>query len=139
MAGNDRREMPKWRAAPDELKRRFADAVTPLPGVEIRKMFGYPAAFYNEQMFAGVFQESMMVRLSSEDRAELLAQPGAAAFEPMPGRPMREYVVLPQPVVLDPAALGEWLHRGLTYAASLPPKPAKNTKRPRARKPPEAT
>jgi TfoX/Sxy family transcriptional regulator of competence genes len=62
-------------------------------------MFGGPAYFVNGNMFAGVLGEQLMVRLDADDRAELLdADPGAVPFEPMPGRPMREYVTLPESI-----------------------------------------
>ena len=43
----------KWRLAPEELVRAFTATVQSLPGVELRRMFGYPCAFANGQMFAG--------------------------------------------------------------------------------------
>jgi hypothetical protein len=69
------------------------------------------------------------VRLEENDRAELLAQPGAHLFEPMEGRPMREYVVFPEAMLSDRAALTAWLAKGLAYAASLPPKEKKPRKK----------
>jgi len=46
-----------------------------------------------------------MLRLSDEDRAKFLRLPGAKPFEPMAGRPMREYVELPPEVMGSPAVL----------------------------------
>ena len=103
----------------------FGEMIRPLPGAETRKMFGYPAAFYNGQMFAGLFQESMFLRLGSDDRAAFLALPGSHVFAPMAGRPMREYVVVPEAMLAAPADLAPWLDRALAYAAALPPKPEK--------------
>jgi TfoX/Sxy family transcriptional regulator of competence genes len=126
-------EMPKWQPASDEIKRQFEEAILPLPGAEVRKMFGYPAAFYNGQMFACVFGEQMIVRLPEAEKAELLSRPGASPFEPMPGRVMREYVVLPAAAIADVSELDEWLHRALAYVAALPPKVAKTPKKPKAK------
>ncbi len=72
-------------------------------------MFGYPAAFRNGNMFAGLFQHSMILRLSPEDRANLAVRAGARAFEPMPGRPMREYVVVPPAIVESVGEVQRWL------------------------------
>jgi TfoX/Sxy family transcriptional regulator of competence genes len=96
-------------------------------------MFGFPCAFYNNQMFAGLFEEQMFVRLPADQRAELLAVPGAAPFEPMAGRPMREYVVLPESVLTSSGELSDWLDRALAYVAAMPPKPAKEKKPPKAK------
>jgi len=72
-------------------------------------------------MFAGVFQTSLFVRLAEKDRTELIQKQGATPFAPMPGRVMREYVVLPAPIVKSEAKLTAWLSRALRYVASLPP------------------
>ncbi len=49
----------------------------------------------------------------------------AAAFEPMPGRPMKEYVVVP-PTLVNDDAVEDWVRRSLAYAGQLPAKkPAK--------------
>jgi TfoX/Sxy family transcriptional regulator of competence genes len=101
---------------------QFGRAVEPLPDVQTRKMFGYPAAFTGGQMFAGLFQSSMMLRLSAEDRARFVAEHDAKPFEPMPGRVMREYVVVPEAVLGSERSLKTWLGKARDYAASLPPK-----------------
>ena len=128
-----RAAMPKWRRAPDALIQQFGRAVEGLPGVESRKMFGYPAVFVNGNMFAGLFHDSMILRLNAEDRDTF---PGAAPFEPMPGRPMREYVVAPASVLDSMTLLHTWLERARSFAASLPPKQSarKATKAATARK-----
>lgn len=47
---------------------------------------------------------------------------GAAPFAPMPGRTMKDWVVLPKAVVADDEALDAWVARAGAFAASLPPK-----------------
>lgn len=86
-------------------------------------MFGYASAFVNGNMFAGTFQDAIVVRLAEGDRVALLKVKGAAPFEPM-GRPMKEYVVVPASIVATPKALGAWIDRGHRYALALPAKSA---------------
>ena len=112
---------PAWGSSPPELVAAFAAAVADLPGAEARKMFGFPAAFVNGNLFTGLFEDRWFVRLPEAERAEL-AGAGAAPFEPMPGRPMREYVELPAAVLAAVDARDEWLRRSLDHVASLPPK-----------------
>jgi TfoX/Sxy family transcriptional regulator of competence genes len=120
-----------WRKPPEELVGYFHTLIPDGPQpVEFRPMFGGPCYWTGGNMFAAVHQESVIVRLSEDDRAALLAQPGAALFEPMEGRPMREYVVIPPAILQDADAAREWMARGLVYAASLPPK----EKKPRRKK-----
>jgi TfoX/Sxy family transcriptional regulator of competence genes len=117
-------KMPKFKPAPESIKKLFADTLGDFPMAEQRKMFGYPCAFVNGQMFVGVFADRLMMRLSEEDRAKFLKLPGAKQFEPMPGRPMKEYVEVPE-AMLRPAELKKWLKKSLAYAQGLPPKKKK--------------
>ncbi len=113
----------KLRKSPPELVEAFERAL-PVEA-ERRQMFGFPAGFVNGNMFTSLFQESFVVRLPEEAREELLRQPGAAPFVPMPGRPMREYVVLPPQMAMDAEAARSWARRAFDATAKLPPKQAK--------------
>jgi TfoX/Sxy family transcriptional regulator of competence genes len=84
-------------------------------------MFGYASAFVNGNMFAGTFQNSIVVRLAETDRAALLKVKGATPFAPM-GHPMKEYIVVPAGIVAKPKELGAWIERGHRYALTLPAK-----------------
>jgi TfoX/Sxy family transcriptional regulator of competence genes len=111
-----------WRKSPPALVDLF-DAVLPAdPRIERRKMFGYPAAFVAGRLFSGLHQESFILKLPEPDRETLRAEHGAQAFEPRPGRRMREYVVLPAALLADRAALGSWLARSIEYTAAQGPK-----------------
>ncbi|HYY55656.1 MAG TPA: TfoX/Sxy family protein [Candidatus Dormibacteraeota bacterium] len=112
----------EWKKSPPELIAAFEKAAPRDPRAVKKPMFGYPALFVNGNMFAGTYQDKVVVRLSEADRAKLLKEKGAAPFEPMPGRAMKEYVVVPPSIVARPASLRAWIDRGLTYVASLPPK-----------------
>ena len=118
--------MPKWQPAPDELVRLFESTLQSVPEAQPRKVFGYPAAFINGQMFAGLHQDNMILRLSEQDRETFVRRKGARMFEPMPGRPMREYVVVPPVVLGSKPQLKAWLGKALAYARSLPPKSSKS-------------
>ena len=63
--------------------------------VTVRPMFGSIAAFAGGQMFMCLFADELYFRLGEADRTELLSA-GGGPLEPMPGRPMREYVALPK-------------------------------------------
>ncbi len=86
-------------------------------------MFGNPSAFVNGNLATGLFADGWFVRLPEDEAAELLAVEGARPFEPMPGRPMRGYVVLPVAIVSDRTALEAWIDRAIAHAETLPPKP----------------
>ncbi len=103
------------------------DALQREVGGERRQMFGYPCAFENGQLFTGLFQDSLFVRLGERERAELLQAKGAALFEPMKGRPMREYVVLPPAMLEDEEAVTSWMRPKKKPAPAA--KPARATRR----------
>jgi TfoX/Sxy family transcriptional regulator of competence genes len=112
-----------WKKTSPELVAAFDNAVPASPSVTRRPMFGYASAFVNGNMFAGTFQDGIVVRLAETDRAALLKLKGAKPFEPM-GRPMKEYVVVPASIVAKPKELGAWVRRGHRYALTLPAKTA---------------
>ena len=117
-------EKGSWRKAPPELIEVF-ESVFPGPPAVARQMFGYPAGFVNGNMFMGLLQEEMNLRLGPADRSELLAMEGASVFEPMPGRPMAEYVKVPPSLLANADELEAWVAKALAYGASLPLKAAK--------------
>jgi len=53
------------------------------------------------------------------------ARLNVAYFEPMPGRPMMGYIVLPKPVYSDDTIFAKWLDKSVKYASTLPPKQKK--------------
>ncbi len=116
-----------WRKPSPELVDRFHEAVAGIDGVEVRKMFGYPAAFIGGNLTAGLYQESVMMRLPEAEREERLAE-GWSRFEPMPGRPMREYVAMPPELAADVDAIRNWIERAAEHARTLPPKAPKKAK-----------
>jgi TfoX/Sxy family transcriptional regulator of competence genes len=111
--------MPK---SPDELAARFASMTEGIPGLERRTMFGYPSGFVNDNLVTGLYGDGWHVRVGAADQEALLAT-GGRPFEPMAGRTMRGYVMLPAAVLSDDAALRGWLDRAVAFGAALPPKP----------------
>ena len=117
--------MPVFRKSPPGLIARF-DELAQLAGDADRKlMFGYPVCVLRGNMFMGLHQDSLILRLAEADRAEFIGRYDAAPFEPMPGRPMKEYVVVPPALVDDDDAIGEWVRRSRTCAEQLPAKKPK--------------
>jgi hypothetical protein len=92
-------------------------------------MFGCPVYFVNGNMFAGLHQDNLFIRLSAIDRKELFKIcDEAALFEPMAGRPMKEYVVIPESLYSEAEEFAKWLNRSFGYVSSLPKKAMKGKK-----------
>lgn len=123
-----------WRKSPQSLIDLFDGVVPDDPRLVRRKMFGYPAAFVNGNMCMGLHQDDFIVRLSPEDRDEIKDSHGAAAFEPMKGRPMREYISLPADILDNEDQLTGWIAKSFAFVAAKPPKEKKPRKKPGNRK-----
>jgi TfoX/Sxy family transcriptional regulator of competence genes len=119
--------MKKWKPAPPEAVAAFEAATFGLSGAEPRKMFGYSCVFAKGNMFAGLHEVGMVLRLADVQRTEFLRLKGAQQFEPMPGRVMREYVVVPKVLLKAPEELRIWVEKSLAYVSSLPAKPKKSS------------
>ena len=111
-----------WEKSSENLIEAFYEALPDDERVERRKMFGYPCAFVNGNMFTGLHQKDLIVRLPEDARAELLEVPGTSLFEPMAGRVMREYVAVPRTMHDDANALAAWVARSYAFAEALPVK-----------------
>ena len=112
----------KMPAAGKGATERFHELVPGDTRVAVRKMFGQPAAFANGNLFFGVFGDDVFVRLSEADQKSAEKIPGVRPFEPMEGRAMRGYWVLPTPVLASRSKADGWVAKALAYALTLPPK-----------------
>jgi hypothetical protein len=119
-----------WKKAPDALKALMEKAMAGIDA-EKRTMFGFPCWFVNGNMFSGLFEDSVFVRLSpaQTDKARAAGRP-FPPFAPMPGRPMKDYSVIPKDVHTAASRFRALLEEAVVHAASLPPKKA--PKRPSA-------
>jgi TfoX/Sxy family transcriptional regulator of competence genes len=111
-----------WERSAAELTERFATVTDRRPEIARRKMFGEIAGFVNGNLVTGLHAGRWFVRLTGDAKAEALALPGAGPFEPMPGRPMGDYIVLPPKIVADDTALDGWLGRAIAVGQALKPK-----------------
>jgi len=105
-----------------ELTALFADLAPKAPSVTQKQMFGWPCCFVNGNLFTGLHKQSIIFRLSDDDRAAILKLHGTADFEPMPGRKMKGYVILADPLRRDRVELRRWIESALKHTQALPPK-----------------
>jgi hypothetical protein len=81
---------PKTVARFDELAESFAAR-----GATRSKMFGMPVLKAGEKVFAGTYGDAMTFKLGPDDLERARSMTGVEAFEPMKGRPMKEWVLVP--------------------------------------------
>ena len=112
----------KWEKSTPALMETFAKALPDDLSVEPRKMFGYPCAFVNGNMFCGLHQQNIIVRLGAEEVLRRIATGDGEAFSPMAGRTMKDYLSLSKADRTDVERLRRWLLLGLDHAKKLPGK-----------------
>jgi TfoX/Sxy family transcriptional regulator of competence genes len=95
--------------------------------VRKKKMFGTASWFLesNDQMFAGVWGDSIMVRVGGSEVGRMVKAGEASLFDPMGGRPMKEYVLLEAEAIAEDEGLLAWLDRGAKFTSGLAPKKKK--------------
>ena len=111
--------------AKKELEAFFRSVLPDDTSIQAKPMFGNLAAFVNGNLFSGLYGETLFVRLSDKDRVELLKTNGTRLFEPMKGRPMKEYVCVPEEWLAQPSMVTPWISRALAWSGRLPPKAKK--------------
>lgn len=119
----------EWKKSPETLVKFITDRMAS-EKCEPRKMFGYPCYFINGNMFIGLHQDNLVLRLGEEDRkATMKKDKDVKVFEPMPGRKMGEYVVVPASIYSNKVAFDALLAKSMKYVSSLPPKQKKSKKK----------
>jgi hypothetical protein len=64
-------------------------------GATRSQMFGMPVLKAGDKVFAGTFGDAMTFKLGPDDLERARALAGVESFEPMKGRPMKEWVLVP--------------------------------------------
>ena len=123
-----------WEKSSDRLVSLFEELAPTETDVAIKKMFGWPCCFVNGNLFTGLHKQSMIFRLPDTDRTEFLELGGTGDFEPMPGRKMKGYVAMANPLDRKRGVLEQWMQRSLAFTRSLPPKTRKTAPANKAKK-----
>ena len=115
--------MANWVKKDDALIERV-DGLLSMAPVRRKNMFGSAAWFLdsNDLMFAGAWGEGIMVRVGEKVTSYLIEIGEAEPFDPMGGKPMREYVLLNGERIAEDDILLGWLEQASEFTESLPPK-----------------
>jgi TfoX/Sxy family transcriptional regulator of competence genes len=103
------------------LATRVRELLQERPGVVEKQMFGGLAFLVQGNMACGVSGDALMVRVAPDTAEAALGEPGARPFD-MTGRPMKGWLLVDADGHAEDDDLRRWVHRGVAYAASLPPK-----------------
>ena len=123
--------MADWPKKDEALIERV-DGLLSIAPVRCKNMFGTAAWSLesNDMMFIGAWGEGIMVRVGEGRTLDLIESGDAEPFDPMGGRPMREYVFIGGHRIAEDDELLNWLNGASEFAETLPPK-KKRSKKPR--------
>lgn len=86
-----------------------------------KKMFGGICHLLNGNMFCGVYEDFLILRLGEEQGGLALEQSHVRPFD-ITGRPMKGWVMVAVDGFKTDGELTDWLNQARQFADSLPPK-----------------
>src|SRR5436853_1696870 len=106
---------------PDSQKKYDAlvNDLTTQPNVVRANMFGMPSVKVNGNSFLGFYDGQLICKLAKADLAAALKLNGAQLFDPMGGRPMKEWAQIP---IAHSAKWKSFALAAQKYVSSLPAK-----------------
>ena len=105
----------------DTLAQRIRDALARKKNIEEKKMFGGIGFLLNGNMLVGVWQDSLIARLSPGEGEDVLLEPHVKAFD-ITGRPMKGWVLVESGGVVGDDQLRDWIQRAMKFVGKLPGK-----------------
>ena len=103
-----------WKKSSSADVERF-DQMVAVDGAKRGLLFGCPIYVLDGERYATLYQGKVVLRLSPEDAAQLVAS-GGRPFEPIKGRRSKDRVVVPDTIAANSRALREWVRKAVAYA-----------------------
>lgn len=105
----------------EALAERIRQALARRKNVEEKKMFGGIGFLLNGNMLVGVWKDSLIVRLDSEEYENALKEPHVSEFN-ITGRAMKGWVLVEPGGVQHDDQLRGWIQRAVKFVGKLPGK-----------------
>ena len=105
----------------EELAGRIRQHLARRKSVEEKKMFGGIGFLLNGNMLVGVWKNSLIARLGSDNYDDALLEPHVREFD-ITGRPMKGWAQVGPAGVEDDEQLADWIGRAAKFVGKLPAK-----------------
>jgi len=105
----------------ESVAQRVRQEIHDREGLSERKMFGGLCLMLHGNMFAGIINGELMLRVGPVNSDELLTRPGARPMD-FTGKPMKGYIYIEASAFSSKAGLKDWLGYALSFVETLPPK-----------------
>lgn len=90
-------------------------------GLAEKRMFGGVCFLLRGNMLAGIWEQSLIVRLGLDEAAKALKEPNVREFD-VTGRPMRGWVIVDPDGLERDEQLAAWLAQAQEFVETLPAK-----------------
>ena len=105
----------------ETLAARIRQILARHKNVENKKMFGGIGFLLNGNMLVGVWKDSLIARVGSDEYEHAVLEPHVKEFD-VTGKPMKGWVLVEPQGVVDDEQLNEWIQRALKFVGKLPAK-----------------
>ena len=105
----------------EELAERIRQRLARRKNVEEKKLFGCACFLLSGNVLAGVWKDSLIVRLGPDGAEEALKEPHVKDFD-ITGKPMKGWVQVGPAGVENDDQLKGWLQRAVKFVGTLPAK-----------------
>ncbi|PQO47548.1 TfoX/Sxy family protein [Blastopirellula marina] len=105
----------------EQLAARVRGLLQRKRGVTEKRMFGGLAFLHNGNMIVGVSQNLLIARIGPDAYEDALEEENVREFD-FTGRPMRGWVVIDEPGLVQFAAVKDWTDRAFDFVKTLPAK-----------------
>jgi hypothetical protein len=120
--GIERRHAGDWIMAFDEtLAGRIRHNLARHKNVENKKMFGGIGFLLNGNLLVGVWKNSLVARVGSDEYEHAVLEPHVKEFD-ITGKPMKGWVLVEPQGVAEDEQLNGWIQRALKFVVKLPSK-----------------
>ena len=103
------------------LAARIRQSLARHKNVENKKMFGGIGFLLNGNMLVGVWKDSLIARVGSDEYEHAVLEPHVKEFD-ITGKAMKGWVLVEPEGVVDDEQLNEWIQRALKFVGKLPAK-----------------
>ena len=105
----------------ETLAARIRQNLARRKNVENKKMFGGIGFLLNGNMLVGVWRDSLIARVGSDEYERAVLEPHVKEFD-ITGKPMKGWVLVKPQGIVDDEKLNEWIQRALKFVGKLPAK-----------------
>ena len=105
----------------ESLARRIRHVCAGRRSMTEKKMFGGVGFLLHGNMCVGIWKDSLIVRVGSDNYQDALTQPHVREFD-ITGRPMNGWVMVEPDGIESDESLNEWIRQAEDFVTTLPRK-----------------